>query len=674
MSQDIFFELGLEELPSGLVKHLAKDLLDNILSALHEAEISYGSAQHFATPRRIALLIKDVAPLQASKKGTKKGPSESAPPQAIEGFARSVGADVTSLRLEKQAKGAWWVYDFEEPGVVTKEWLPQLIQEKLTKLAIPKPMRWGNEKHAFARPAHWSILMYGKELINTVILGTNTDNKSYGHRFLHPQAVTILSADDYVGHMYAAKVLVDFDTRRQEIERQIQQIAVKHSWNIPVDEELLDEITSIVEWPEVMVGRFSEDFLEVPADVLIASMQEHQKCLPIYNQQHELQAAFIFVANIISMNPQSVILGNEKVMRARLSDAAFFYAQDRQQPLIEYAAQTAQTLFEKRLGSIADKTARVKKIMEYLTPKLGLEAQTSLRAVALSKCDLMTQMVAEFPDLQGKIGAYYALQDKEDSGVAQALFEQYLPRFAGDQLPESQLGWAMSLADRLDTLVGIFAIGLKPTGDKDPYKLRRNALAVVRLLLQQPNQLHISELLSLAAKNYTNIAVDSAVLVDLKKFIIERLQSHWHTHYPNEVFLAGIAVQHEELYDLAQRMQAFNDFKRSHHSEALFQVAKRVRQMLGNSEAHDDYAINPQELAEQQLWQVLQEVRQHLANLLPNQEYSMALSKLALLAEPLNMFFDNVFIMDEDLHIRNSRLKLLFAVQQALNAVVLLGL
>lgn len=684
MSQDIFFELGLEELPSGLVKPLGQQLLKHVLKQLETARLGYGTTRYFATPRRLAFMIEQVDSQQANQFGTRRGPAKAAshdkdgqPTQALLGFARSCGVPLEALRLDEQEKGAWWVYDFEEKGQSTKDLLPSFIQEALSALNIPKPMRWGSEKYQFARPAHWAILMWGNEPVNASFFGIHTHLLSYGHRFLHPEALNIAHPRDYEVLLKEAKVWVDFDARREEIKRQIHEIAQKNHWVIPQDEDLLDELTSIVEWPVVMVGQFDAAFLEVPAEVLIASMKGHQKCLPIYNQHEELQPYFIFVSNIESIDPSSVVQGNEKVMRARLSDAAFFYQQDRKIPLSDYAPLTEKVLFEKRLGTLWDKTQRVQKIMDFLTPHLGLHAQAVRRAVLLSKCDLMTQMVSEFPELQGQVGEYYAEKDGESHCIPKALFEQYLPRFSGDALPETDLGHALSLAERIDTIVGIFAIGLKPTGEKDPYKLRRHALAVVRLLLQKPNDLNISDLLHISAKSYDFLSIEPQMLEEVKIFITERMQSHFQAHgLTPEYFQTGLVVQHEQWYDLSLRLTAFKEFMKSEHSEALFQAAKRVRQIL----AQVSDPILPvvqetllQEVSEKQLWHVLQEVKLQSENFLLLKNYQHAFHQLLQLLQPLNMFFEHVFVMTDDLAVRANRLSLLKDLQALFYSIVAIG-
>lgn len=684
MSQDILFELGLEELPSGLVKSLAKEFLQQVLAAFDASSISYEAPCYYATPRRIAFSIKKVSDEQASKSGTRRGPAKAAahnaegqPTPALLGFARSCGVPVDALRLDEQDKGAWWVYDFEEKGKKTKEWLPELLQDSLNRLSIPKPMRWGGESFQFARPAHWAVLMYGQELIPAQFLGVHTHQQSYGHRFLHPQALNISSIDAYENLLLEAKVIADFSKRSESIKQQINDLAKKNQWFIPIDEALLEEITSIVEWPQVMVGSFDKAFLEVPEAVLIASMKGHQKCLPVYDEKDNLLPYFIFVSNIQSIDPDSVVNGNEKVMRARLSDAAFFFQQDRKIPLIDYAKMTESVVFEKRLGTLADKTQRVASIVTDLIPHLGLHAEAAQRAVALSKCDLMTGMVSEFPELQGQMGQYYAALDKEPHSIPLALFEQYLPRFSGDELPETDLGYALSLADRLDTLVGIFAIGLKPTGEKDPYKLRRHALAVVRMLLQKPNELNISTLIAFAAKSYGFLNIEASLLEDLKKFIIERMQSYYQSHqFPIDWIVPALAVQNEDFYDLSLRLNAFKDFMKHEHSEQLFQSAKRVRQILAQVsdelDGHVD-ALGLQEPSEKQLWHVLQEIEKQMNVLLVNKNYPQAFHQLLQLSAPLNVFFEHVFVMAEDLNLRKNRLNLLKHLQKVLYSIVALG-
>ena len=466
MINDFIFELGCEELPSGAVWPLADEFANHLLAALDKAQLAYGVVKRFATPRRIALLINALQTEQASQQVTRRGPAavaafdkEGNPTPALIGFAKSCNVGIEALTRIQTDKGDWMVYEFESAGVKTKDLLPTLIQQALAALPIAKPMRWGSGDDEFARPVHWAVALYGDEVIGDALLGVATGRTSRGHRFHHPQELTISSAQSYESQLHEAFVVADFAARRELIKVQIQQLAATHQAIPVMPDALLDEVTSIVEWPQALIANFEKEFLEVPPEALIASMQSHQKSFALKDQEGNLLPYFITVANIASTNPQQVIAGNEKVMRARLSDAAFFFKQDKKHSLSEYIPATEQVIFQVKLGSLQDKVLRVKALMIHLSQLLDISEEKAVRAAVLSKCDLLTGMVGEFPELQGLMGYYYACNDGEDIQIATALNEQYMPRFAADNLPQSNLGLALSLADRLDTLVGIFAIG-----------------------------------------------------------------------------------------------------------------------------------------------------------------------------------------------------------------------
>jgi glycyl-tRNA synthetase beta chain len=681
--KDVFFELGLEELPSGLVESLSQDLLSGVLKAFDDVHLPYGKTHVFATPRRIGFWIEGVAEQQPNHKIERRGPAAIAahdaqgnPTPALLGFARSCKVDISALVLDTTEKGAWWTYSFEEQGAKTESILAAIIVKALKNLAIPKPMRWGSHEESFARPSHWAVLMYGEQVLPLTIFGVETGRQSYGHRFMQPQAIEISSASSYEKLLKSAYVYVDFNARKAEIVRQISEIAQQNQWLIPISEDLLHEITSIVEWPVVLVGEFDKNFLNVPAPVLIASMQNHQKCLAVYDKDEHLLPYFIAVSNIESKTPKAVQIGNEKVIRARLSDAMFFYEQDRKKSLSTYAEETEKVIFEKRLGTIADKTRRVKKLVEYLCPLMGISSNLALRAVELSKADLMTGLVSEFPELQGQVGQFYAEASHEDVNVAQALFEQYLPRFSGDRLPQTDLGYVLSLAERVDTLVGIFAIGLKPTGEKDPYKLRRHALAVVRLLLHRPNSLSIDALLGQAALAYDFLTLTHSLCSEVKQFIQERMQSYYQQQQISlEWVQAGLQVQPDDWYDLSLRLASFDRLMSSENSATLMQSAKRVRQILLQS-TPDMSNIDESlmiETNEKMLWHVLKNIQEPFQQALSSKNYDGAFQELNRVNAPLAAFFEHVMVMAEDMQVRQNRLRLLQRLQQLFHSIVMIG-
>lgn len=679
---DFLFELGCEELPSGSVWPLADELANHVASALDKAQLSYGEVKRFATPRRIAILIRDLQADQKNQSIVRRGPAVAAaydkegnPAPALLGFAKSCGVEVSQLTKSVTDKGEWMVCETQTVGKKTKELLPSIISQSLASLAIAKPMRWGNRDDEFARPVHWAVMLYANEIIEHDILGVRTSNLSHGHRFHHPQEILISNAQNYEQQMQDAYVVADFTVRRQIIRDQIERLAAEHDATAVMPEELVNEVTSIVEWPQALIVHFEPEFLEVPAEALIASMQSHQKCFALKNKQGQLLPYFITVANIASTNPKQVVLGNEKVMRARLSDAAFFFKQDKLQPLSYHIASTEKVVFQVKLGSVQDKALRVKALMLHLSLTLNLSEQQAERAALLCKCDLMTGMVGEFPELQGLMGYYYALHDGEDAAVAQALNEQYMPRFAADRLPESDLGLALSLADRIDTLVGIFGIGQKPSGVKDPFKLRRHALAVVRLLIATPAPLNLSTLIHEALAHYGNVLVaDASLVTELKTFILERLLSYYQSQgVAADLIHAVRARQSEWLYDLDRRLVALKLFVTQPEAASLSAACKRVNNLLNHATLNSiTMDVNEQLLedgAEHSLYDSIQQINKSVQPLYESADYAALLSLLASLKEPVDAFFDQVMVMVDDETVKNNRLAILSQLQGLLQGV-----
>lgn len=682
MVNDFIFELGCEELPSGAVWPLADEFAKHLLAALDKAQLSYGEVKRFATPRRIALVIHHLQAEQQSQTITRRGPAaiaaydkEGKPTPALLGFAKSCGVELAQLSQIATDKGDWIVCETQSSGNKTKDLLPGLVSQSLAALPIAKPMRWGSGDDEFARPVHWAVLLYGNEVLTHQLLGIHTGRESRGHRFHHPQAITIESAQRYEAQMKEGLVIADFALRKQMIKAQVEELAAGRQAVAIMPDDLLDEVTSIVEWPQALMANFEAEFLEVPPESLIASMQAHQKCFALKDSQGKLLPHFITVANIASTNPQQVIQGNEKVMRARLSDAAFFFRQDKKNPLSQHIAATEQVVFQVKLGSLQDKALRVKALMTYLSPALNLSVQQAERAAELSKCDLLTGMVGEFPELQGLMGYYYALHDGEDREVAYALNEQYMPRFAADGLPESDLGLALSLADRMDTLVGIFAIGQKPSGVKDPFKLRRHALAVVRLLISTPAALNLSTLIEQAVAHYQSaVAIDVALILELKPFILERLQSYYQGQGLSVDLVHAVRARQDEwLYDLDKRLHALQAFVTLPEAASLSAACKRVNNLLNHAGKQAvAAAINEQLLeegAEQSLYLHVNKIAQLVEPLYRSTDYGSLLKLLASLREPVDAFFDQVMVMVDDEAVKANRLALLARLQDLLQGV-----
>lgn len=682
MRHDLIFELGVEELPSGLVYPLAESLAHHLCSGLDKAGILYGESQFFATPRRLAVFIKAVQERQASQQISRRGPAFDAghdangqPSNALLGFAKSCGVPVSSLQPVETDKGRWWFYESQTTGALTSELLPALINTAIASLSIPKPMRWGSGSTEFARPVHWVVLLFGEQLIGCDVLGVKTGRHSMGHRFLHPQAIAISSPAVYEETLRSAFVIANFSTRRQLILEQIQAIADEHHFSAVTPSFLVDEVTSIVEWPVALLAQFEPKFLTVPAEALIASMQSHQKCFALCDSQNNLVPYFITVSNIKSQNPAQICAGNEKVMRARLSDAAFFYQTDQRQPLSEYRDATKQVLFQAKLGTLLDKSERLIELMGEWTDALHLDPLMIIKAGSLSKCDLMTGMVGEFPELQGQMGYYYALNDGEDLVVAEALKEQYWPRFSGDELPSSSLGAALSLADRLDTLVGGFAIGQKPTGVKDPYKLRRHALAVIRLLIQLKNAPTLPKLIQQAACAYGDaLKPDPTAMESLRLFILDRLFAFYETQGVRADQVHAVRAREEDsLFDVNERLMALRVFSESSAAVSLSAACKRVSNLLQNAafQPNNTAVLSTlfQEPAEHELYQHVIDTEERVRSLYRTREYREILIELARLRAPVDAFFEHVRVMVDDLPQKNNRLALLVRLQTLLQGV-----
>lgn len=682
MLNDLLFELGTEELPSGAVLPLANAMADHLVASLAEAKIHHGSVFRYATPRRIAVVIQDVQDMQGSRPIFRRGPAHSAsmnaegqPLPALLGFAKSCGVSVEELTLTESDKGKWWVYEATLEGTQTKYLLPDMIKDAISKLPMTKPMRWGDGEVSFARPVHWAVLIFGDEVVRMNVLGVETGRQSFGHRFLHPQAIDILSPRDYEKQLRQAYVLADFNQRRQEIVSQVKQLTTPKKMEVVMPEALLDEVTSIVEWPQALLADFDQVFLEVPAEALIASMQSHQKCFALRSPDGELLPHFVTVANIESAKPSQVIKGNEKVMRARLNDAAFFYRQDKRQKLGEYYAATANVIYQSRLGSLQDKIKRLQLLMDHLVVPLKLNQAQAFRVAELSKCDLMTGMVGEFPELEGLMGYYYALHDGEPEQVALALHEQYLPRFSTDVLPHSALGIALSLVDRLDTIVGIFAIGQKPSGVKDPFKSRRHALAIARLLISIPVELNLSTLLNETLHVYGErlTPVDQAI-TELKPFILDRLESFYVAQaVPLDIVRAVRARQNDWFFDMDRRIKALLAFAALPEASNLSSACKRVNHLLQHSLLPSDQLVINMALladgAEKKLMEQMERVEEVVQPLYRTGDYVTILTELAGLHDSIYGFFEEVMVMVDDQSVRANRLSLLSRLQSLLQGV-----
>jgi len=667
----LLIEIGTEELPPKALNRLSDAFAQGVCDGLTQAELSFKSSTAYASPRRLAVVIEALQLTQADRDMEKRGPAVQAAfdkdgksTKAAEGFARSCGVTVDQLERLKTDKGEWLAYHVKQQGQPASELLPDIIRQSLQRLPIPKRMRWGSRDDEFVRPVHWVVIMLGEEVITANILGIESGNHTRGHRFHHPDEIELSSADEYVAKLdQPGFVIVDREQRANAIREQAEGLAETLGGRAIIDEELLREVSALVEWPVAIAGSFDEHFLEVPAEALISSMQDHQKYFPLTDTESNLLAKFITISNIESHDVNKVIEGNERVIRPRLSDAAFFWEQDRKNPLETRMDDLDKVVFQNKLGSIGDKSRRMIHLAREIATQLGANTQHAERAAQLSKCDLMTEMVYEFTDLQGIMGRYYALHDGEPEDVAVALDEQYMPRFAGDELPENIIGQTLSIADRLDTLLGIFAIGQKPTGEKDPFALRRAALGMLRIMIERGLMLDVRELLKLSASSFASDIKAEAAIEDTLDFILERLKVYYHNQdIPTDVYDSVAELKPTCPVDFDRRIMAVNSFRSMPQAESLAAANKRISNILKKVETPISNTVaveRLQEDAEKQLYENLQQFSQRVEPLFNQGDYREGLSVLAELKDSVDHFFDTVMVMADDEALKNNRLTLL---------------
>ncbi len=669
--RDLLIEIGTEELPPKALLRLSEAFTQGVCDGLQKLEIAHGEVRSYATPRRLALLVSAVAQGQPDHEVERRGPALAAafdgdgnPSKALLGFCRSCGATPEQLQRVATPKGEWLVFRKRELGRNLEELLPSLLQQAVERLPIPKRMRWGSGEEQFVRPVHWLVVMYGNQVLPCTLLGQESSNLTYGHRFHHPQPIQLDQASDYEALLLEpGRVIADFALRRAKIRTLANAAAEKVGAVAVIDEELLDEVTALNEWPVPVVGGFESRFLEVPAEVLIEAMQDHQKYFPMVAANGTLAPRFITIANIESRDPEKVVAGNERVIRPRFSDAAFFWEQDRKHPLESRLESLQGVVFQARLGTLYDKTQRVVALAERWAGECGGDVVKARRAALLCKCDLLTQMVYEFTDLQGVMGRYYALHDGEDREVAMALDEVYKPRFAGDTLPTTPSGRMVALADRIDTLIGIFAAGQRPTGEKDPFGLRRAALGVLRILIETPLGLDLREMLTFAyAQLPAGLGTPEAAEETLH-YIMERLRAYYHEQgITPDVIESVMACDATRPMDFDRRIHGVTRFFELPEAASLAAANKRIANILRKAEQPIPQQVVPEQLqepAEQALFSRLQQIEEAALPLLTQGEYAAALAQMATLREPVDHFFDAVMVMAEEPAIRANRLALL---------------
>ncbi|MCW8949879.1 MAG: glycine--tRNA ligase subunit beta [Sedimenticola sp.] len=670
-SADLLFELGTEELPPVALKRLSDSFTASFVEGLERAKLRHGAVTAYATPRRLALLIEGCETAQPDSETERRGPAvqaafdaEGNPSKAAEGFARSCGTTVDQLDRLTTDKGEWLVYKISEQGKPATSLLPAIAEEALNRLPIPKRMRWGSSEAQFVRPVQWLVFMLGQSIVPCKLLDTEAGNQTHGHRFHHPDAIRIEQPKKYAEVLQQqGYVIADFDSRRDKIRQQVQQSAEAIGGQAEIDSALLDEVTGLVEWPVPITAGFEARFLEVPHEALISTMKKNQKYFHLVDHQGHLMNHFITIANIDSPKPELIKEGNERVVRPRLSDAMFFWQQDCKRTLSSRIDSLKSVLFQQKLGTMYDKSLRVAALASQIAEMIEGDKAQAERAGMLSRCDLMSEMVLEFPEMQGIMGRYLAKRDSEPAEVATALDEFYMPRFSGDRLPETRTGLALSLAERLDTLVGIFGIGMKPTGDKDPFALRRAALGALRIMLEHQLPVNLNQLLQAAAAQLAETLTESDTVDQVYGFMLERLKGiYLERKIPVDLFEAVAATRPESVADFERRIQAVVAFRSLPEAEALAAANKRIRNILKKSEqpiASDiDTSLfdSPQEQA---LYAGIDQKWQEIAPLLDLYAYEQVLKSLATLREPVDAFFDQVMVMADDPAVRSNRLALL---------------
>jgi glycyl-tRNA synthetase beta chain len=678
-SADLLIEIGTEELPPVALPRLAAALRAEVIKRLDEHQFAHGEAELFAAPRRLALRIAALALAAPDQQQSRRGPALTAafdaggqPTQAALGFARSCGVDVAALQRLETDKGAWLVHEQRIPGRAAAELLPALVEQALAALPIPKRMRWGAGEAAFVRPVHWICGLLGEQPLSGEVLGIAIGNHTYGHRFHAPGAIRLSHPRDYDRLLREQGwVEPDFAARRARIETQVTELAASAGGHTQPTDALLDEVTALCEWPVALLGRFDAAYLEVPPEVLIETMQKNQKYFPVFGSDGALLPCFITIANIASRDPDLVRAGNERVIVPRFADARFFWEQDLKDPLESRIPKLAEVVFQDKLGSLADRAARVAEVLGAMAAPLGLDANEAERAARLAKCDLVTLMVGEFGSLQGIIGRYYAQRGGESAAIAAAMAEQYLPRQAGDALPSTPLGQALALADRLDTLVGVFAIGARPTGVKDPYGLRRAAIGVLRILIETPLPLDLKTLIERSAASFPAAIGAPAVVDEVLGYCLERLSGYYQEQgiaadRIEAVLSLPPALKPTRPAEIDQRVRAVEAFSQLPASAALAAANKRIANILKKAPASARHfnAAALHEAEEQALAAALDAVAGELEPRLASGDHAGALVALAGLREPVDAFFDAILVMAEDPQVRDNRFALLERLQQ----------
>ena len=664
-AQDFLVELGTEELPPKALASLGEAFLAGIEKGLQAAGLNYTGKQVYAAPRRLAVLIRQLDVQQPDRSINIDGPplqaafKDGEPTQAALGFAKKCGVELSEI----DQSGPKLRFSQHIPGKATIGLLPTIVEDSLNDLPIPKRMRWAASREEFVRPTQWLVMLLGDQVVDCTILSQKAGRESRGHRFHHPENVVITTPANYVEDLRKSYVLADFAERRELIAKRTAELAMQQEGTAIVPPALLDEVTALVEWPVPLVCSFEERFLEVPQEALITTMQDNQKYFCLLDSEGKLLPRFITVANVESRDPKQIVQGNEKVVRPRLTDAEFFFKQDKKQPLETFNERLKNVVFQAQLGTVYDKAERVSRLAAFIAPLIGGDAQRAGRAGLLSKCDLATEMVGEFPEMQGVAGYYYALNDGEPEDVALALNEQYMPRGAGAELPQTLTGAAVAIADKLDTLVGIFGIGMLPTGSKDPYALRRAALGVLRILIEKQLDLDLTGAVEFAVKQFGTKVKAAGLAEQVLEFIFDRLRARYEDEGIDvATYLSVRALQPGSALDFDQRVQAVQAFRKLPEAEALAAVNKRVSNLLSKAEGAIADHVEPKyfdNANEFSLYSAIQQADQAVQPMAAARQYSESLARLAALRDPVDAFFEAVMVNAEDAKVRANRYALL---------------
>ena len=707
-TKDLLIEIGTEELPPKALQTLSNAFTAGVVAGLKDASLEASEVISYAAPRRLAILLKNVPTKQADQSVERKGPAKAAafdsdgnPTKAVEGFARSCGVAPQELEEIETPKGTWLIFKQDVAGKNTNDLLPEIVNQSLAKLPIPKRMRWGASDIEFVRPVHWIVMMQGDEVIEGEILGIASSNTTKGHRFHHPDEITITHASTYAEQLReTGHVIASFNERRDEVRKQAEVAAKELGGVAQLNDALVDEVTALIEKPIAVSGSFGEEFLDIPQECLISSMQDHQKYFPVVDNAGKLLPYFITTSNIDSKNVDAVRQGNERVIRPRFADAKFFWDQDCKVTLESHRKSTKKIVFQQKLGTLYEKTERVAKLAGYITEQLNLDQTNSQkerlvhnaeRAAKLSKCDLVSEMVKEFPELQGIMGRYYAEKDEEPSSITIAMQEQYQPKFAGDKIPSSDLGKVLSIADKLDTIVGIFAVGMKPTGSKDPFALRRASLGVLRILIEGDINLDLFKLFKKCTETIADSLGDEVQSKESFSYIMDRLRAYYLDQGVSIEIINSIAslqrideeqkIDAEKIFsntftnrrvtnplDFDRRIKAVTEFKSLPEADSLSAANKRISNILNKLDERvysrirfakvDESRL--EESSEKVLYQSVKTQQEKVAPLFESGDYSSALTSLAGLRDDVDNFFDGVMVMvDDNDDLKNNRLALL---------------